>query len=213
MRRNCAKSAMSVAEFFRDQGLQVLYLADSITRFAEAHREIAVAAGEPANLRGFPASTAQQIMKLCERAGPGAGDDGDISAVLSVLVEGSDFEGPIADLLRGVLDGHIVLNRDIAERGRYPAIDLLRSVSRSLPSAASDAENQLIREVRQLISVYEKSEVMVQSGLYSPGSDPQLDLAVKLWPALDGFIGQTGDMTIAESFLKLRSHLAEAPLG
>lgn len=213
MRRNCAKTAMSVAEFFRDQGLQVLYLADSITRFAEAHREIAVAAGEPANLRGFPASTAQQIMKLCERAGPGAEDDGDISAVLSVLVEGSDFEGPIADILRGVLDGHIVLNRDIAERGRYPAIDLLRSVSRSLPSAASDAENQLISEVRHLISVYEKSEVMVQSGLYAPGSDPQLDRAARLWPTLDGFIGQTGEMSIAESFLKLRSHLAETPMG
>lgn len=213
MRRNCAKTAMSVAEYFRDQGLQVLFLADSITRFAEAHREIVVAAGEPANLRGFPASTAQQIMKLCERAGPGAGDNGDISAVLSVLVEGSDFEGPIADILRGVLDGHIVLNRDIAERGRYPAIDLLRSVSRSLPAAASDAENQLIAEVRHLISVYEKSEVMVQSGLYAPGSDPQLDRAVKLWPALDSFFGQAGELSIAESFLKLRAHLAETPLG
>lgn len=211
LRRSCAMAAMTIAEYFRDKGLQVLFLSDSITRFAEAHREIAVAAGEPASLRGFPASTSQQIMKLCERAGTGAGEDGDISAVMTVLVEGSDFEGPIADILRGVLDGHIVLNRDIAERGRYPAIDVLRSVSRSLPMAASESENQLIAEVRKLLGLYERSEVMIQSGLYAPGSDPQLDRAVKHWPAIDAFIGQTGDASIAESFLKLRTCMAEGP--
>lgn len=150
-------------------------------------------------------------MKLCERAGTGMGEDGDISAVMTVLVEGSDFEGPIADILRGVLDGHIVLSRDIAERGRFPAIDLLRSVSRSLPAAASETENQLIGEVRKLLGLYERSEVMIQSGLYSPGSDPHLDRAVKHWPALDAFIGQTGDAAIAESFLKLRTCLADQP--
>lgn len=210
LRRSCAMAAMTVAEYFRDKGLQVLFLSDSITRFAEAHREIAIAAGEPANLRSFPASTAQQIMKLCERAGTGQAEDGDITAVMTVLVEGSDFEGPIADILRGVLDGHIVLNRDIAERGRYPAIDVLRSVSRSLPAAASDTENQLIGEVRKLLGIYERSEVMIQAGLYAPGSDPLLDRAVKHWAALDAFIGQSGDATIAESFLKLRTCLADA---
>lgn len=115
----------------------MLLLADSITRFAEAHREVAVAAGEMPALRGFPPSTANQIMRLAERAGPGLPGAGDITAVFSVLVAGSDMEEPIADILRGVLDGHVVLSREIAERGRFPAIDVLRSVSRSLPEAAS----------------------------------------------------------------------------
>ena len=130
-RRRCAYTAMAAAEHFRDQGLQVLLLADSITRFAEAHREVALAAGESSALRGFPPSLTQAIMGLAERAGPGTGDKGDITAVFSVLVAGSDMEEPVADILRGVLDGHVVMDRKIAERGRYPAIDLLRSVSRS----------------------------------------------------------------------------------
>lgn len=136
-RRRCALAAMTVAEHFRDAGRHVLLLADSITRFAEAHREVAVAAGEMPALRGFPPSTANQIMRLAERAGPGLPGAGDITAVFSVLVAGSDMEEPIADILRGVLDGHVVLSREIAERGRFPAIDVLRSVSRSLPEAAS----------------------------------------------------------------------------
>lgn len=208
LRRNCAKTAMTVAEYFRDKGLNVLLLADSITRFAEAHRELAVASGEAANLRGFPASTAQEIMALCERAGPGQGDMGDITAVMTVLVAGSDMEGPVADILRGVLDGHIVLDREIAERGRYPAVNLLRSVSRSLPGAASESENALISEARQLLGAYDRSEIMVQSGLYSAGSDPLLDRAVALWPRLDGFLAEGTTGGIAESFLRLRTILA-----
>lgn len=210
MRRKCIKTAMAVAEYFRDAGQQVLFLADSITRFAEAHREIATAAGEPATLRGFPASTSQQIMQLCERAGPGIGTSGDITAIMTVLVEGGDFDGPVADIVRGVLDGHVVLSRDIAERGRYPAIDLLRSVSRSLPLAASESENQMITEVRTLLGAYERSEALVRSGLYSPGSDPVLDRAVALWPKIDAFLGETTEETIPESFLKLRSCLASS---
>lgn len=128
IRRRCAWAAMSVAEHFRDMGLSVLILADSITRFAEAHREVAVASGEAPVLRGYPPSTAHLIMSLCERAGPGEGSQGDITGIFSVLVAGSDMEEPIADILRGVLDGHIVLNREIAERGRYPAIDVLKSI-------------------------------------------------------------------------------------
>ncbi|MFN9940191.1 MAG: flagellum-specific ATP synthase FliI, partial [bacterium] len=120
-------------------GRQVLLIIDSVTRFAEAHREIAVAAGEAAGLRGFPASTPSTLAALCERAGPGAAGEGDITAIYAVLVAGSDMEEPVADWLRGLLDGHVVLDRTIAERGRFPAVDLVRSVSRSLPEVADAA--------------------------------------------------------------------------
>ncbi|WP_225027221.1 FliI/YscN family ATPase, partial [Xinfangfangia pollutisoli] len=190
MRRRCALSAMAVAEHFRDQGLHVLLLVDSVTRFAEAHREVALASGEQASLRGYPPSTAHAIMGLAERAGPGAGDQGDITAVLSVLVAGSDMEEPVADIIRGTLDGHVVLDRKIAERGRYPAIDLLRSVSRALPEAASGPENALIADARRVLGAYDRAEMMVQAGLYVPGSDPLIDRAIRLFPMLDGFLAE-----------------------
>jgi flagellum-specific ATP synthase len=188
VRRRCAWAAMAVAEYFRDLGRQVLLLADSVTRFADAHREIAVAAGEQAALRGYPASTTQLITQLCERAGTGRDANGDITAVFSVLVAGSDMEEPISDILRGVLDGHVVLDRKIAERGRFPAIDVLRSVSRSLPEAASPAENELIARARKLLGTYARSEMMVQAGLYSAGTDPEIDAAIAAFPQLDEFI-------------------------
>lgn len=203
IRRRCAWSAMNVAEHFRDQGRNVLFLADSVTRFAEAHREVSVAAGEAPVLRGYPPSTAHMIMSLCERAGPGTGDQGDITALFSVLVAGSDMEEPIADILRGVLDGHIVMDRAIAERGRYPAIDLLRSVSRSLPAAASDKENALISEARRLLGAYDQSAMMIKAGLYAEGSDPQLDRAIGAWPELDAFLARPEGQSIEDSFAKL----------
>ncbi|MGV6804618.1 MAG: FliI/YscN family ATPase [Ruegeria sp.] len=210
MRRRCAGAAMAVAEHFRDQGLHVLLLADSVTRFAEAHREIAVAAGEPPALRGFPPSTAAQIGALCERAGPGAGGQGDITAVFSVLVAGSDMDEPVADMVRGVLDGHVVLSREIAERGRYPALDVLQSVSRSLPAAAIDVENSRIAEARRLLGAYQQAEVMIQSGLYSAGSDPLLDRAVRAWPELDAFLSRIERGGIASSFDRLSLILKRA---
>ena len=190
-RRRCAWTAMAVAEHFRDQGKSVLFLADSITRFAEAHREVAVAAGEAPVVRGFPPSTAHQIMALCERAGTGHANQGDITAIFSVLVAGSDMEEPIADILRGVLDGHVVLDREIAERGRYPAIDVLRSVSRSLPQAASDAENKALSETRKLLGLYDRNAMMIRAGLYMQGSDPEVDQAIALWSELDDFLGRS----------------------
>ena len=192
MRRRCALSAMAVAEHFRDQGLHVLLLVDSVTRYAEAHREVALASGESASLRGYPPSTAHSIMSLAERAGPGPDveQSGDITAVFSVLVAGSDMEEPIADIIRGTLDGHVVLDRKIAERGRYPAIDLLRSVSRSLPEAASPEENALISDVRRTLGAYDRAEMMVQAGLYVHGTDHALDRAINLWPVLDGFLAE-----------------------
>ena len=210
MRRRAAWTAMSVAEHFRDAGQNVLFLADSITRFAEAHREIAIAAGEPASLRGFPASTAHMIMSLAERAGPGLEGDGDITALLTVLVAGSDMEEPVADIVRGVLDGHVVLDRAIAERGRYPAIDLPRSVSRSLPEAATAAENAMIADARRLLGAYDESQMMIRAGLYVAGSDPQLDRAVAIWPALDAFLAEAEPNTTADSFNRLALILRRA---
>jgi len=206
-RRRAAYSAMAVAEHFRDLGQQVLLLCDSVTRFAEAHREIALAAGEAPSLRGFPPSTAHQIMALAERAGPGEADQGDITAVFTVLVAGSDMDEPVADILRGVLDGHVVLDRTIAERGRFPAIDLMRSVSRSLPGAATPTENAQIAEVRRLVGAWERAEMMVQAGLYAQGSDPLTDRAIKLWPRLDAYLGGQGAASPGDSFARLRKVL------
>lgn len=207
IRRHCAWAAMAVAEHFRDQGQHVLFLADSVTRFAEAHREIALASGEDASLRGYPPSVAHMIMALAERAGPGPHGCGAITGVFSVLVPGSDMEEPVADILRGVLDGHVVMDRKIAERGRYPAIDLLRSVSRSLPMAATDAENALIAEARRLLGAYDRAELMIQAGLYAAGSDPLIDRAIKVWPALDAFLAEDAIDGIDGSFRRLSACL------
>lgn len=209
-RRNCAHTAMSVAEYFRDRGQHVLFIADSITRFAEAHRDVAFAAGERAGPGGFPSSMPHQIMGLAERAGPGVPGTGDITAIFSVLVAGSDMEGPVADTLRGVLDGHVVLDRKIAERGRYPAIDLLQSVSRSLPDAATEEENAMIADARRLLGAYDKAELMIQSGLYVRGADLVTDRAIQCWPALDRFLGNSAHLSVDGSF-KLLADALELP--
>jgi flagellum-specific ATP synthase len=147
-------------------------------------------------------------MALAERAGPGPEGAGDITAVFSVLVAGSDMDGPVADILRGVLDGHVVMDRKIAERGRYPAIDLLRSVSRSLPEAATTDENLLIADARRLLGVWDRAELMIQAGLYAKGSDAQVDEAIKVWPALDGFLAEMApDSGIDGSFQRLKDCL------
>ncbi|WP_376875642.1 FliI/YscN family ATPase [Albirhodobacter sp. R86504] len=211
VRRRCAWAAMTVAEYFRDKGRHVLFLADSVTRFAEAHREVALAGGEQPSLRGYPPSTSHQIMSLAERAGPGHDHldtpSGDITAIFSVLVAGSDMEEPVADILRGVLDGHVILDRKIAERGRFPAIDLLRSVSRSLPEAATDDENRLIAKARKHLGIYENSEMMIQAGLYTSGSDQAIDSAIRVWPKLDAFIAEFGANGCEQSFQKLSEAL------
>jgi flagellum-specific ATP synthase len=213
VRRRCAWAAMSVAEHFRDQGRSVLLLADSITRFAEAHREVAVAAGEAPVLRGHPPSMAHMIMSLCERAGPGAGIQGNITGVFSVLVAGSDMEEPVADVLRGVLDGHVVLDREIAERGRYPAIDVLKSISRSLPDAATDSENAILTRARHLLSAYEQNAVMIRAGLYAQGSDPEIDAAIQVWFDLDNFIARTEKKDIRNSYAQLEMILRKVKIS
>ncbi|MCC5993289.1 MAG: FliI/YscN family ATPase [Rhodobacteraceae bacterium] len=202
-RRRCAAAAMCVAEHFRNQGKHVLYLADSITRLAEAHREVALAGGEAASLRGFPPSTTHQIMALAERAGPGQDGIGAITGVFTVLVAGSDMDEPVADILRGVLDGHVVMDRAIAERGRFPAIDVLRSVSRALPRAATPEENARIAEARRLLGAYDRAEMMIQAGLYEAGSDPLVDRAIRVWPGLDSFVGESAAHGIKGAFARL----------
>lgn len=209
VRRRCCWSAMAVAEHFRDQGQHVLFLVDSLTRFAEAHREIALATGETASLRGHPPSTSHLVPALCERAGPGVERAGDITGVFSVLVAGTDMDEPIADIARGVLDGHVILDREIAERGRFPAIDVLRSVSRSLPAAATPDENRLLSEARKYLGAYSRAELMIQAGLYEAGSDPEVDRALEVWPALDRFIGSLAFEGVADSFKTLRNCLSQ----
>ena len=213
LRRRCAWTAMAVAEHFRDQGKSVLFLADSITRFAEAHREIAVAAGEAPVLRGYPPSTTHLITSLCERAGPGAASQGDITAILSVLVAGSDMDEPIADILRGVLDGHIILDRSIAERGRFPAIDVLRSVSRSLPAAATARENEILGQARRMLGLYDANAMMIRAGLYASGSDPEIDKAILLYPEIETFLAKTEAIDPQRSFSQLELVMRRAGIS
>jgi len=210
IKRRAAWMAMATAEAFRDQGKHVLLLLDSITRFAEAHREIALTAGEAPSLRAYPPSTANQIAQLAERAGPGPQGSGDITAVFSVLVAGSDMEEPVADITRGVLDGHIVLDREIAERGRFPAVDVRRSVSRCLPGVANIAENTLINHARRIISAYEKAAPMIQTGLYVRGSDPLVDEAIVYWPKLDAFFTRSGFASTDETFIEFANLMGQA---
>jgi flagellum-specific ATP synthase len=160
-------------------------------------------------LHAFPPSTFQAIASFVERAGPGVEREGDITAIFSVLVAGSDMEEPVADMVRGVLDGHVVLDRAIAERGRFPAVNVRRSVSRSLPQAATESENALLLDGRAVLSRYEESELIIQAGLYSAGADARIDRAVRVWPALDKFFAEIGGASPEERFQRLSSILAE----
>jgi flagellum-specific ATP synthase len=209
VKRRAAYLTLAVAEYFRDQGRHVLCLMDSLTRFAEAHREIALTAGELPALRGFPPSTFSEISQLCERAGPGATGQGDITAVFTVLVAGGDADEPISEATRATLDGHVALSREIAERGRFPAIDLLLSVSRSLPAAAEASQNDLIGRARRFLSLYRDLEPMVRLGAYNRGVDQEADAAVALFPGLDAFLSERSP-GIEDSFAELSRILASA---
>lgn len=209
LKRRAAQLAMTTAEYFRDLGKHVLLLFDSVTRFADAYREIGLTAGETPSLRAYPPSTFRTVSSLAERAGPGAGGAGDITAVFTVLVAGSDMEEPIADMMRSILDGHVVLDRAIAERGRFPAIDIRRSVSRSLPKAASEDENRLLLDARTMIAAYEEAATMIQTGLYAKGADPVIDRAIAIWPALDRFVSMKSE-NCAAAFGQLHEILKAA---
>lgn len=211
LRRQAAYMTMAIAESFRHDQREVLVMIDSVTRFAMAQREIGLSAGEPPTSKGYPPTTFSELARLLERAGPGVHGDGNITAIFSVLVEGDDHNEPVADAVRGIIDGHIVLERPIAERGRYPAINILKSVSRALPNCCSEDENIALRSARQLLSSYEDMAELIRLGAYRAGSDPQVDRAIRLYPALEAFLNQRKEERagLMESFEDLVQILAQ----
>jgi flagellum-specific ATP synthase len=205
-RRLAAWLAAAVAEHFRDEGKDVLLLLDSVTRFAMAGREIGLAAGEPPTTKGYTPSVFAELPRLLERAGPGIeGRGGSITGLFTVLVDGDDHNEPIADAVRGILDGHIVMERAIAERGRYPAINVLKSVSRTMPMCHSAEENALVTRARRVLSAYADMEDLIRIGAYKPGANADVDEAIRLRPALEAFLSQSRDdaTSITESFARL----------
>ena len=193
MRRQAAYMTLAVSEYFRMQGRQVLCLIDSVTRFAMAQREIGLSAGEPPTSKGYPPTTFGELARLLERAGPGNPGEGSITGLFSVLVEGDDTNEPISDAVRGIVDGHIVMERQIAERGRFPAINVLKSVSRSMPKCLSKQQNMLVTKAKQLISRYEDMEELIRLGAYRKGSDREVDEAIARYPQLEAFLRQDKD--------------------
>jgi flagellum-specific ATP synthase len=215
LRREAAHAAMTVAEHFRDQGRQVLLMMDSVTRFCLALREIGLSAGEPPATRGFPPSVFAELPRLLERAGPGLQRSGatepcgHITALFTVLVEGDDHNEPVADAMRGILDGHVVLDRRIAEAGRYPAIDVLRSLSRAAAGCLGAAEAALVRRARAILALHADMADLVRLGAYRAGADPAVDEAVALAPRIEAVLAQdrTAASGIDEGFAALRAAL------
>lgn len=192
LRELAAHTATAIAEYFSAAGKDVLLIMDSVTRFAMAHREIGLSLGEPATARGYTPSAFAAMPRLLERAGYFSGG-GSITAIYTVLVEGDDLHEPVSDSMRAILDGHIVLSRDLANHGRYPAIDLLKSISRLAPDLWSAEEKRAVRQVLRLLSIYDRYRDMVEIGTYRAGSNPELDEAIALYAALESFLAQEPD--------------------
>ncbi|HYM03058.1 MAG TPA: flagellar protein export ATPase FliI [Stellaceae bacterium] len=209
MRRQAAYLTLSVAEYLRDRERNVLCLMDSITRFAMAQREIGLSAGEPPTTKGYTPTVFAELPKLLERAGPGTGE-GSITGLFSVLVEGDDHNEPIADAVRGILDGHIVLDRSIAERNRYPAINILRSISRTMPACNNDGENAAVSLARGYVATYEDMAELIRLGAYRRGSDPKVDEAIRRYPLIEAFLSQKKEerADLASGYAQLTALLA-----
>jgi flagellum-specific ATP synthase len=190
MRLRGASLATAIAEYFRDQGKHVLLLMDSLTRYAQAQREIGLAVGEPPTTRGYPPSVFARLPQLVERAGNGLDGLGSITAFYTVLTEGDDPNDPIADTVRGILDGHILLSRSIADSGIYPAVDIESSISRVANDITSVPHQQLARRFRQTVSAYQRNRDLINIGAYQKGSDPRVDNAIALWPRIEEFLKQ-----------------------
>ena len=199
MRLHGAAYATAIAEYFRDQGKNVLLIMDSLTRYAMAQREIALAVGEPPATRGYPPSVFAKLPQLVERAGNGVRGGGSITAFYTVLAEGDDQMDPIADSARAILDGHIVLSRYLADQGHYPAIDIESSISRAMTSLISTQELDLVRRFKFLYSRYQRSRDLISVGAYVSGTDPQLDEAIRLYPRLEAFLRQGVEQRVAVS--------------
>jgi flagellum-specific ATP synthase len=212
MRLHGAWLATAIAEYFRDQGLSVLLLMDSLTRFAQAQREIGLAIGEAPATKGYPPSVFARLPQLVERAGNGAEGSGSITAFYTVLTEGDDHNDPIADAARAILDGHIVLSRRIAESGHYPAIDVEASISRAMHEIATPQQLQSARQFRQALSTYQQNRDLIAIGAYTRGSDPRIDAAIALWPRMQRFLQQDLQerADFAASLAALQATLAES---
>ncbi len=190
MRLKGCETAVTIAEYFRDRGLNVLLLIDSLTRYAMAQREIALAVGEPPATKGYPPSVFAKLPVLVERAGNGSDEQGSITAFYTVLTEGDDLQDPIADAARAILDGHIVLSRTLADAGHYPAIDVEASISRVMPNVVSAEHIQGARRIRQVYSNYQRNRDLINIGAYTKGTDPRIDLAINAEPAINAFLQQ-----------------------
>jgi flagellum-specific ATP synthase len=206
-----AYAATAVAEFFRDQGLDVMLLFDSVTRFARAQREIGLASGEPPATRGYPPSMFDSMPKLLERSG--ASDRGSITGFYTILVDGDDMDEPVSDTVRGILDGHIVLSRTLAQRYHYPAIDVLGSISRLAPDVSAKAENQAAGLIRRHMAVYAEAEDLINVGAYHAGSNPAIDQAIAKHQDIETFLIQGVDekSSIGET-LRALSEISEIPI-
>jgi len=190
MRLKGCETAVQVSEYFRDQGLNVLLLLDSLTRYAQAQREIALAVGEPPATKGYPPSVFSKLPQLVERAGNGGDGQGSITAFYTVLTEGDDLQDPIADAARAILDGHIVLSRELADGGHYPAIDIEASISRVMPAVTSDEHRQLAQNMKQAYSVYQQNKDLIAIGAYTQGNDPRIDQSINLLPVINFYLQQ-----------------------
>ncbi len=206
MRRQAGYLTLAIAEYFRDDGRDVLVLMDSVTRFAMAQREIGLSAGEPPTAKGYTPTVFTELPRLLERAGPGVGE-GSITGIFTVLVDGDDHNEPVADAVRGILDGHIVMERPIAERGRYPAINVLKSVSRTMPKSADPAFVPVIQRARAVMATYADMEELIRLGAYRPGSSPEVDEAIRLHDPLESFLAQAKNeaTSIAEGYRRLEA--------
>ena len=208
MRRQAAYVTMAIAEFFRDENKDVLCMMDSITRFAMAQREISLSVGEPPASKGYTPSVFAELPRLLERAGPGAGT-GTITGLFTVLVDGDDHNEPVADAVRSILDGHIVLDRAIAERNRYPAINILRSISRTMPDCDTPEEYALVAKARKYIASYEDMAELIRLGAYKAGSNKEVDKAIFYYPKLEEFLSQKkGEkVSLEEGYAQLKAIL------
>jgi flagellum-specific ATP synthase len=211
MRRQAAHVTLAVAEYFRDEGKDVLVLMDSVTRFAMAQREIGLSAAEPPTAKGYTPTVFTELPRLLERAGPGT-EQGTITGIFTVLVDGDDYNEPIADAVRGILDGHIVMERAIAERGRYPAINVLKSVSRTMPRAADPSYLPAITRARQVMATYTDMEELIRLGAYRPGTSAEVDEAIRLHSPLEAFLAQGKEeaTSLAEGYRRLAGIVAAA---
>jgi flagellum-specific ATP synthase len=210
MRRQAAHVTLAIAEYFRDEGKDVLVLMDSVTRFAMAQREIGLSAGEPPTAKGYTPTVFTELPRLLERAGPGTEQQGTITGIFTVLVDGDDHNEPIADAVRGILDGHIVMERTIAERGRYPAINVLKSVSRTMPRAADQAYLPVLTRARQVMATYTDMEELIRLGAYRAGTSPEVDEAIRLHKPIEDFLAQGKEeaTTLADGYRRLEQIIA-----